>query len=518
MIIIITGILLGVGYDILPVDFTALPLDLQDDSTKLRTDAWRHVKDDNSVAKLKCDQQKRSVSYQHISLFYELKDGNIFTKENLLVLQKNEEELFNNTAYQNNLCQLNVGNTTINRVCKPPLSILRFFDGTYNAIDNRLQDHNFENISSVLYAAQSKKLSKAILNFHLGKDAIIEKDIAQSSHTRSLIYTGWPVQGFSSTDEKKDDQVEELNKRIVDIFATKLEDEYKDGVGDMNFYYNNPALSADAIQKQVIFDMLLAVASFVFIFLFMWFQTGSLWLTAWGVFSVISSFVITNLIYRVIFDYRYIGVFHVLSIFIILGIGSDNIFVFMDTWKQSRFQSFKTLAHRLSSVYRRAAKATLITSFTTTVAFLSNVQSPLLAISSFGLFSAILVIVNYLSVILFFPTVIILHHTSRSGRCCCGPMCGKNDEDKTTQSEENLADDEAKKSIQEHIIHFFEGWFYQNIITHKIVRWVVIAIFVVLVGVSIGFATQLEPDTEQVCTCHQFHFTVAAIISNIPEI
>lgn len=283
-----------------------------------------------------------------------------------------------------------------------------------------------------------------------------------------------------------------------------FEEMYKDGIGELKFYYNSQAMFADAITRQVILDMMLAVASFLFIFLFMWLQTGSLWITAWAIFSVLSSFNITNLIYRIVFDYRYIGIFHVLSIFIILGIGADDIFVFMDTWKQSQGKKYKSLAHRLSDVYRHAAKSMFITSFTTIVAFLSNVSSPLLAISSFGIFSATLVTVNYLSVILFFPTVVITHHLSRKGQCCCCTLCcckSSSMANIPTESKENLETENSsreKKTFSERIIDFFGGWFFRNIIAHKIVRWVILVIFLVFIGVSIGFATQLEPAKEQV--------------------
>lgn len=59
---------------------------------------------------------------------------------------------------------------------------------------------------------------------------------------------------------------------------------------------------------------------------------------------------------------------------------------------------------------RRAASATLYTSLTTMAAFLSNALSPLIAIQSFGLFSGILVFVNYMSVVIFFPTVMVMNH------------------------------------------------------------------------------------------------------------
>ena len=49
--------------------------------------------------------------------------------------------------------------------------------------------------------------------------------------------------------------------------------------------------------------------------------------------NVLHSF--TDLSFRVILDFRYIGIFHILSVFIILGIGADDVFIFMDTWKET---------------------------------------------------------------------------------------------------------------------------------------------------------------------------------------
>jgi hypothetical protein len=495
--ILISGILLASGYDVIPINFSTLPLDLKDDSTKLRTDAWLHVRDDDAVVKLNGDQKLRSMEYQPFVYFYESKGGNVFSKENLKEIENFEKSLFMDSVYQKKLCQLEYNKTDSTKsMCKKPLSILRFFDGSYKGINADLNDPKFENIPKVLHAAQSVNLSRAILNFHLGKDAVITQTVAESEITRTLMYSGWPIEGFNSTDDRDDDQKEEIDKEIVDTFATKLEDTFKDGIGSMDFVYNNVALFVDATIKQVILDMMLAVASFIFIFLFMWFQTGSLWITSLGIFSIISSFNIANLIYRVVFDYRFFGIFHVLSIFIILGIGSDNIFVFMDSWKQSHHSPHKNMAMRLTSVYKRAAKATLITSFTTMMAFLSNVQSPLLAVSSFGLFSGILILINYLSVILFFPTVIMMYQQDRQGNCCCFPMCTRRAD--TSQSSEMAINEKPKKPISQHIIDFFEGPFFKYVITHKITRWVVLVIFTVLLVVSITFSTKLEPDTEQV--------------------
>ena len=509
--LLITAVLAASDYDILAFDFESLPLSLQDDSTKLRTDAWWHAQSDKSVitsSSLAEEQEERSVLYQTLELVYELKEGNVFSRKSLLTIKANEDQLFNDSTYQSKLCQLQ---GYPNQTCKLPLSTLRFFDGTYKHISPVFYDPEFKDIVSVFSKAKEINTTSAILAFHLGKDAIIdkEKNLVTSKYTRSLIYFGWPIKGYKNTVDLADDQKEELNERISEVFLDQLDNSYENKLADMNFYYFNEVLYSKSIQKQVIWDMLLAVASFLFIFIFMWLQTGSLWLTSWGIFSIISSFNISYLIFRVIFDYKYIGIFHVMSIFIILGIGSDNIFVFVDTWKELRPTGQTTsmpLVYRLSMVYRSAAKATLITSLTTAAAFLSNVISPLFAVSSFGLFSAILVTVNYFSSILFFPTVIVRHEFSRKGRCCCFELCCQTT---LANSSSSMLDPESnRKDPDNFVVRFLKDWFFQNIVAHRTIRWIVLFCFAILITVFLGYALALEPAEEQVSNAYVCYFIV----------
>ena len=499
LMIALTAILTVSGYEVMKFDFGRIPLEVPEDSTKLRSDAWSYAKEDISTTSKSSKQLPRSVQYQTIAMVYELEKGNVLTKDNLHDIQQSEEAVFRDKNYQHKLCQLQ--QQSINATCKKPLSIIRFFDGSYRDIHPDLHDPGFENIPLILYTAQSINTSKAILNFHLGKNAVIKKTSVRSQYTRSLLYTGWPLEGFTNTNDEEEKQSEKMNQLIVDVFSSILQKKHKDGVGNMTFYYNNNALRWNAIRNQVFYDLMLAIASFVFIFIFSWFHTGSIWLTAWGIFSIVSSFNITNLIYRIVFGYRYFGLFHVLSIFIILGIGCDDIFIFMDTWRLSVDDQFTNLGHRVSKVYKTAAKTTFITSFTTMVAFLSNMQSPLLVIYSFGLFSAILIMVNYFSIIFFFPVILILHHKARKGKCCCGRIHPKN---------RNTA---TSRTISQCIIQFFEGWFFRNVITHKLFRWVVIVFFTALAVVSIFYATKLEANKEQVCTLSN-QFTSHILLNN----
>lgn len=51
---------------------------------------------------------------------------------------------------------------------------------------------------------------------------------------------------------------------------------------------------------------------------------------------------------------------------------------------------------RFSWVYRRAASAMLITSFTTMVAFIATAVSPLPSVQSFGIYSAFVILADFI--------------------------------------------------------------------------------------------------------------------------
>lgn len=65
----------------------------------------------------------------------------------------------------------------------------------------------------------------------------------------------------------------------------------------------------------------------------------------------------------------------------------------------------------MAITFRRASKAMLATSSTTSAAFLATGFSSIMPISSFGFYAGILIPINYLLVILFFPALLILSET-----------------------------------------------------------------------------------------------------------
>ena len=70
------------------------------------------------------------------------------------------------------------------------------------------------------------------------------------------------------------------------------------------------------------------------------------------------------------------GLLNVISFFVIIGIGVDDILVFINTFKQSsRLAGLNTVHKRIAHTIIEASKATFFTSITTSVAFFANAIS-----------------------------------------------------------------------------------------------------------------------------------------------
>lgn len=110
-----------------------------------------------------------------------------------------------------------------------------------------------------------------------------------------------------------------------------------------------------------------------------------------------------------------------LMIFIVLGIAADDIFVFIDAWRQSEkipeLQGDKV--RRMAYTFRRSSRAMSVTSSTTAAAFFANVFSPIMPIKSFGIFSGVIVPANFILVILIFPSAVIIYENYFLPCCQC---------------------------------------------------------------------------------------------------
>ncbi|XP_071080944.1 protein dispatched homolog 1-like [Haliotis cracherodii] len=532
LITLTTVILVAVGYDLFPTNFETLPLQLRDQPWLKRDLAFRYrnyYKNSvpRSLSSVSPFPKHRYRLGESVEMIYETGGGNIFEKSHLIKI-KEIEDVMQQVRDFDKYCQLEkIGGVDS---CRKPLSALRFFDGTYAATDPVFNDPNFDNISAVLYQASINNATKGAFEYTLALNHEVTPTRVSAGLTRSLVLMGTPLKGkgFTATREALREYLTHNMKPVLETYKSTSQFEF--------LYYSYIMMLAD-VREQAILDMMLAIGSMLFIGAFMCYHTRSLWITSLAIYSILSSFMGTNLIYRIVLDYRYFGFFHILAIFIILGIGADDLFVFYDAWRATSFNTYPSLAHRLSDAYRNSALSMLITSLTTMFAFIASAVSPLLATKSFGVFSGILVLINYISVITFFPTVVVVYHRyfEKYSCCCCTFRKKKNkvvsmkEEDKYN----NLAKHQhvsvpriakkkkpsflirlAKKKKKSFLVRYFRDYHFK-FVTHKFAKWIILVIFVVWVG-FFGYQTsRLQAENEQLQLYKQSHNYAKAINRNL---
>jgi len=83
----------------------------------------------------------------------------------------------------------------------------------------------------------------------------------------------------------------------------------------------------------VVNDAAFSFFSVAFVLSYTWFHTGSISLAFLSMGLILFSFPLTAMITEGIFRVTYFSSMHTMSIFIVLGVAADDIFVFIDAWR-----------------------------------------------------------------------------------------------------------------------------------------------------------------------------------------
>jgi len=162
---------------------------------------------------------------------------------------------------------------------------------------------------------------------------------------------------------------------------------------------------------QLLYDVLWSILATFIVWLFVLFHTKSIFISCSSMSMILFSFPITLVLYRDILGITNLSSLHLMVVFVVLGISADNIFVLWDAWRQSNtYPQLKgNLKKRMAYTFRRASKSLLATSSTTAFAFLSNGFSSLMPISAFGYFAFVVIPVNYVLIVLYYPAYLVFY-------------------------------------------------------------------------------------------------------------
>ena len=175
-------------------------------------------------------------------------------------------------------------------------------------------------------------------------------------------------------------------------------------------------------------DLKLAIGSLVLALVCICLHTQSLFLGVCGAMQIALSFPLALWVYREALGIQLFGVLHVIGVFVVLGIGCDDLFVFHDAWLQARWLApsaeMTTVDGRLWWAFRRASRAILFTSLTDVGAFLSSTLCVIPNLMSFAIFTSILVVANLCLVTTLWPCALLLHERWFACRSHCSGCQG----------------------------------------------------------------------------------------------
>lgn len=250
----------------------------------------------------------------------------------------------------------------------------------------------------------------------------------QTRVTRATFSFAFPLEGFSQTLEATEEynaQVSIFENWIFDLEGDILSDQRSVlSDSDLRMTWLEQALFDREFTNLFFADVAWSIGAVGVLFFYMWFHTASLFLTLAALAHIALSFPLAVFIFRVIYDISLFPFLNAIGIYIILGIGADDVFIFLDAWKQSKNvgeEISQSLETRMAWTYSRAPKAMLITSLTTAVAFFFNAVSEIPAIAMFGIFTGTMIMVNYALVITYFPMIVLFwaqhleHRTFKNG-------------------------------------------------------------------------------------------------------
>ena len=448
------------------------------------------------------EREKSSVRNSDMHLIFRSKSGNMLTPANLAVVRKVEAMFTEDPKFQS-YCQLDYSaGGGKGPTCKPPISLTGMLDAAA-ARAGGADDLN----------AHLQALSRdPSLSYFFSQD--FSGTNLKSEYTRMQVPLGLPLKGYATPGEEEKEQREAIyegfvkgkHEELVDYTGSKkpfmksiMQAGAVDPSGDVELVWHNRGLISNEFKTISTADFLWAVFSISAVGIYMSVHCGSVLLGCMGMVEIILSIPLAFFFYRCVFQVQYFSNMHILAIFVLLGIGADDVFVFSDAFKQSAEEAHLggSLERRIEYATLRASKAVFVTSFTTTIAFLATALSPIMPISTFGIFAALCISLLYLLNVALMPSILYIYGRRKQRKAV--PEDADEEDAGGPPPEAAAAGVELEPGhLNVDKLRRLEKFFHRT--WAPFVKAARIPIFVVFVGLFITgsfFTAKLQPPTEQ---------------------
>jgi len=424
-----------------------------------------------------------------IGIYFRSSSSNVLTPSNVDKIIEVTHAISNDTKYKNEYCFWDLSFPDSD--CAPDAidTIIYEFDGL-----------NQQEINAKLDTLPSEKY------YYFGENiATSEK---RSNLFVSYLKVGLPFPSCSKCNTSDyDSDVDRYDEQIEPYveWMTTIWDDYKEEGSDFEIFPMSYESYGTLLNEALGTTTALLSICILIIFSYVTFHTQSFFLGSMGMLQILICFAPAFVVYWYIMNIKFFGVMNSTIVFVILGIGADDMFVMTDAWVQSA-HLYESNLERMSYAFNRAAKAMLITSFTTACSFFATTISPILPIKTFGVWAGLVILFNYLYFITMYPTLIMMQHYCKDIRCCfcgrcCPCQCCKEEELESQELDTNMeyggedlaSNQQLDQDLQKEYRwaeHFFKDRFSNVIVDGK---YLILAVFAVIAGVGIYASTTLQP-------------------------
>lgn len=380
--------------------------------------------------------------YHHLSLFtaYELNDGqtgSLFTPAVLSEIARFENRLTGLDAWVSMCSSVDEKRTTL---CESGVSIANYGlpqleTATGHIVPSALQLNGAGvdrvPLETLFGTAIAHEVTNLVLPVEFGDRSAWEltAEHEQISTIRSAfrfkIYCCESDDTVAFQDAVIAEQKQQWHSLIVDHVLDVLQNPQPEGTDEQDWairvWYDGSELEIVEVFQTLMSDVMLAVGSMCFVLVYMTLHTRSVFLSLFGLLVICVSIPFSYVFFFALSHSQTVSIASFLSVFLIVGLGADVVFVYTDCWKRSEEMDI-TEAERFVCTYTYAGKATFVTTVTTALSFFANLASVLKSLREFGVFMGICVALVWVLVsLLYVPmcSVESRHFKKLRLRCAC---------------------------------------------------------------------------------------------------
>jgi len=485
---------------------TGVALHLWNEKYNLRNDAMSEATKICTFDPLAGDNQRQqehdkigSTTYE-ITIVYKATSGNMLTVDRLNKVKQLENRIVEHTAYRQHCLRVSGSEE-----CQPGISVVNACDprgalpcsdslstppGVYECSSSigpcprNDYSHTTASLESKLTAYSTAPFGPPgpETTFLYSVDVNFGPGTLSARALQSRFTFGFPLAGYNSTSERADDQKADMEQHFSDAYFEVLNEfNQGDDADEFQIGFAGGNLAGLAINGQLMQDFALVGLAFLVVWLYVVFMSRSIFLSTMAMVQIFSCFIIGFILYRLFFFNPFFGTFHIIAIFLLCGVGVDDMFVFQDHFEAALHVNpahADNLWARLSWTWKLSCTAMGVTSLTTATSFFLNATSSFPGIASFGVFAGCLVVAMYTSMCFFWPALVCFNDRFfKSTPFCFGiadRQCCANSSEEMKEPLQHPG--EIPKPA---LVRFFEDHFSWFILSHRV------KILIVFLGVSV---------------------------------